>query len=170
MRIGVVSDTHMPKKGKELPPALLAAFQRLDLIIHLGDWTSLLVYDQLAALAPVEGIAGNNDPGEIVRRFGYRKILTLGHGRVRVGLTHGHLPEGRGTAREKAGRAFPDERLDAILFGHSHKPLLERENGILLFNPGSPTDKRKQKYYSAGILEVTNSGLTAKHLYFERSN
>ncbi|WP_334072806.1 MULTISPECIES: metallophosphoesterase family protein [Paenibacillus] len=167
MKIGVVSDTHMPKKGKMLPPALIAAFRHVDLIIHLGDWTSLMVYDQLAALAPVEGIAGNNDPIEIVARFGYRKILTLGPGRVRVGLTHGHLPEGRGTAREKAVRAFPNERLDAVLFGHSHKPLLERANGMLLFNPGSPTDKRRQKYYSAGILHLTDSGLTAKHLYFE---
>lgn len=167
MRIGVVSDTHMPRKAKALPPALLKAFRRVDMIIHLGDWTSMDVLDQLALLAPVEGVAGNNDPAEIARRFGYHKVITVGGGTVRIGLTHGFLPEGRGTAKDKALRTFAAQPLDAILFGHSHQPLLEWKDGILLFNPGSPTDKRRQPRYSFGILEWTESGLKAKHHFFD---
>lgn len=167
MRIGVVSDTHMPRKAKTLPPKMVEAFRGADLIIHLGDWTSAEVLKQLAALAPVEGVAGNNDPEDIVARFGYHKVLTLGPGRTRIGLTHGFLPEGRAVAREKALRTFKGHPLDVILFGHSHQPLLERVNGILLFNPGSPTDKRRAPKCSFGILELTNQGIHAKHIYID---
>ncbi|WP_410769089.1 metallophosphoesterase family protein [Fontibacillus sp. BL9] len=167
MRIGVVSDTHMPRKAKNLPPLLVKYFRRTDLIIHLGDWTSLEVLEQLSALAPVEGVAGNNDPAEVVRRFGYHKIITLGTGSLKLGLTHGFLPEGRGTAKEKALRTFAGKTLDGILFGHSHQPLLERKDGLLLFNPGSPTDKRRQPKYSFGILELTATGIKAKHHFFD---
>lgn len=165
MRIGVVSDTHMPRHAKNLPPALVKAFRKVDLIIHLGDWTSLTVLEQLSALAPVEGVAGNNDPEEIIRRFGYSKVLKLGT--TRIGLTHGFLPEGRGTAKDKALKTFSGQPLDAILFGHSHQPLLQRVDGLLLFNPGSPTDKRRQPKYSYGILELTGNGITAKHYFMD---
>lgn len=167
MRIGVVSDTHMPRKAKVLPPKLVEAFKKTDLIIHLGDWTSLEVLNQLAALAPVEGIAGNNDPEEIVERFGYHKVLTLGPGRTRIGLTHGFLPEGRAVAREKALRVFKGHPLDAILFGHSHQPLLERVEGVLLFNPGSATDKRRAPKCSFGIVELTDQGIHAEHIFID---
>ncbi|MEF2966009.1 metallophosphoesterase family protein [Paenibacillus sp. M1] len=167
MKIGVLSDTHMPRKAKTLPPPLVKAFRRADLIIHLGDWTSLEVLDQLVALAPVEGVAGNNDPADIVRRFGYHKVLTLGSGRLQIGLTHGFLPEGRGTAKDKALRTFEGRPLHAVLFGHSHQPLLEKKDGLLLFNPGSPTDRRRAPKYSFGILEVSASDIKAKHYFFD---
>ncbi|GAA0393383.1 metallophosphoesterase [Paenibacillus motobuensis] len=166
MKIGVVSDTHMPKRASVLPPALVSQFRNVDLIIHLGDWTSMEVYRQLSALAPVEGVAGNNDPEEIIQRFGYHKIIQLGS--HKVGLTHGFLPEGRGNAREKAMKIFQGQEADAILFGHSHKPLLKRENGLLLFNPGSPTDKRREPKYSFGLLQISGEMIKAKHIYMER--
>ncbi|GGG05840.1 metallophosphoesterase family protein [Paenibacillus aceti] len=166
MRIGIVSDTHMPKGASALPPVLVSHFRGVDLIIHLGDWTDMDVYRQLSALAPVEGVAGNNDPREIVQQFGYHKIIQLGS--HRVGLTHGFLPAGRGTAQEKAMRIFEGRSLDAILFGHSHKPLLKKEKGLLLFNPGSPTDKRREPKYSFGLLQISGETLKAKHIYMER--
>jgi hypothetical protein len=168
MKIGVVSDTHMPKRASALPPVLVSYFRNVDLIIHLGDWTSMDVYRQLSALAPVEGVAGNNDPEEIIQRFGYHKIIKLGA--HKVGLTHGFLPEGRGNAREKATRVFEGQDVDAILFGHSHKPLLKRESGLLLFNPGSPTDKRRELKYSFGLLQISGDTIKAKHIYMERKH
>ncbi len=165
MRIGVVSDTHMSKNEKSLPQALIAEFRKVDQILHLGDWVDLEIYDLLAELAPVEGIAGNNDGTEIIARFGERKIVTLEG--VRIGMIHGHAPySGKGTDGN-ALLAFADEQVDVILFGHSHQPLLHKQNGILLFNPGSPTDKRREKLYSFGLLDIEEGRVSARHVFYE---
>jgi putative phosphoesterase len=164
MRIGVVSDTHIFRAGKKLPQLLIEEFSKVDLILHLGDWVVMDVYDQLAQLAPVDGIAGNNDGYEIIERFGEKKLLTL-EGK-RVGLIHGHTPYSRKGTDGNALLAFEGEKVDVILFGHSHQPLMRNENGILLFNPGSPTDKRREKRYSFGLLDITETGINAQHIFF----
>lgn len=109
--------------------------------------------DLLAAIAPTDGVAGNNDPPELVLRLGRRKIVVVEG--VRLGLTHGDLGPGR-TTPQRAVRAFADEAgLAAILFGHSHIPLVERlPDGRWLVNPGSPTDKRRQPTFTWALLEV----------------
>ncbi|ASA19626.1 metallophosphoesterase family protein [Paenibacillus donghaensis] len=164
MKVGVVSDTHMSSVGKGLPQALKAELRDADLILHLGDWVAMEIYDLLSELAPVEGIAGNNDGAEIIKRFGERKLLTLEG--VRIGMIHGHTPySGKGTDGN-ALRAFEDEQVDVILFGHSHQPLLRQENGILLFNPGSATDKRREKLYSFGVLHLKDGEASARHVYY----
>jgi uncharacterized protein len=165
MKVGVVSDTHMTRMSKALPQALTEEFRKVDLILHLGDWVDMVVYDQLAALAPVEGIAGNNDGWDIIQKFGERKILQLDG--VRIGMVHGHTPySGKGTDGN-ALKAFAGEEVDCILFGHSHQPLMRNENGILLFNPGSPTDKRREPLYSFGILDIENGAVSARHVFYE---
>jgi putative phosphoesterase len=164
MRIGVVSDTHIFRAGKKLPQLLIEEFSKVDLILHLGDWVVMDVYDQLAQLAPVDGIAGNNDGYEIIERFGEKKLLTL-EGK-RVGLIHGHTPYSRKGTDGNALLAFEGEKVDVILFGHSHQPLMRNENGILLFNPGSPTDKRREKRYSFGLLDITQTAINAQHIFF----
>jgi len=165
MKVGVVSDTHMTRMSKALPQALTEEFRKVDLILHLGDWVDMVVYDQLAALAPVEGIAGNNDGWDIIQKFGERKILQLDG--VRIGMVHGHTPySGKGTDGN-ALKAFADEEVDCILFGHSHQPLMRNENGILLFNPGSPTDKRREPLYSFGILDIEDGAISARHVFYE---
>ncbi|GIP21653.1 metallophosphoesterase [Paenibacillus sp. J22TS3] len=165
MIVGVVSDTHMPRSAKRLPSALIEAFRGADLILHLGDWVTMDVYEQLAALAPVEGIAGNNDPEEIIGRFGHRKILSLGP--YRIGLVHGHTPYTGRTTQERAWLSFKGDQVDAILFGHSHQPYLKEENGVLLFNPGSAADKRREPRYSVGILKISESGIEADHIFYD---
>ena len=109
--------------------------------------------DLLAEIAPTDGVAGNNDPPELVARLGRRKVVTVQG--VRLGLTHGEIGPGR-TTPQRALRAFADEaRLAAILFGHSHIPLVERlPDGRWLVNPGSPTDKRRQRRFTWALLEV----------------
>lgn len=164
MRIGIVSDTHIFRAGKKLPQLLIEEFSKVDLILHLGDWVVMDVYDQLAHLAPVDGIAGNNDGYEIIERFGEKKLLTL-EGK-KFGLIHGHTPYSRKGTDGNALLAFEGQNVDVILFGHSHQPLMRNENGILLFNPGSPTDKRREKRYSFGLIDITEDGINAQHIFF----
>ena len=172
LRIGVVSDTHLPRFGRALPRALLAGLTdaRVDRILHLGDWTSELAWDLLAAVAPVDGVAGNNDPPTLADRLGVVKVIETDG--VRLGLTHGHLGSGR-TTRERARSTFPAEPgLAAILFGHSHIPLVERcPDGPWLINPGSPTDKRRQPRYTWALLTVERGAIVDAELraYDDRS-
>lgn len=165
LTIGVVSDTHMPRFGKALPAALRAGFAErgVELIVHCGDLTDAMAIPILEAIAPLEAVAGNNDPPDLVRRFGRRKILQFGD--VRIGVTHGHEGPGRSTMA-RAQNAFAGERVDAILFGHSHVPHCGRHDGVLLFNPGSPTDKRRQPNYSYGILRISQNQLEPELVFF----
>lgn len=165
MLIGVVSDTHMPRMAKSLPAPLVEAFRKADLILHAGDWTDLRVLEALEKLAPVEGVAGNNDGPDIVRRFGWRKIVRAGD--AAIGLVHGHGAGGRGDTEGRAIRAFEEDAVDCIVYGHSHVPALKEVNGVVVFNPGSPTDKRRLPRYSFGLLEVEAGTLKARHVFYE---
>ncbi len=172
MRVGVVSDTHMPRFGRRLPLALKRGLldSGVELILHLGDFTAPEVPALFEEIAPIEGVAGNNDPPALIDRFGLRKIVQLDG--ARVGMLHGH-PIGRrepAHTRDRALAAFGRERLDAILFGHSHLPLCEREDGRWLVNPGSPTDRRRSPSYSYAILEVRDGTIAVEmRSYADRS-
>jgi len=124
MTIGVVSDTHMPRFGRKLPAVLRDGFLMagVERIVHLGDFTTPQVADWFAQLAPFDAVAGNNDPPELWERFGRKKIITCAG--VRLGMIHG---DGiRKTTLERAMDAFRDDRVDGILFGHSHNPYCTR--------------------------------------------
>jgi hypothetical protein len=162
--IGVLSDTHIPARGKQLPDVLLARFREVDVILHAGDWISVDVYAKLSRLAPVDGVAGNVDGEEILNRFGKKKRLQFEG--VRIGMVHGHEGIGR-TTPERAFSVFREERPDLIIFGHSHIPYLAKMENTLLFNPGSPTDKRGQPRYSFGIVTISGGLISAEHIYFD---
>ena len=154
MKIGVVSDTHLPRFGRALPRALVDGLRdaRVDLILHLGDMTGPEVPALFEPIAPFDGVAGNNDGGELVARFGRRKVLVGGG--LRFGLVHGDLGDGR-TTPERAANSFGALEVDVVLFGHSHQPLLRRlADGRWLVNPGSPTDKRREPRYSWAVVDV----------------
>jgi len=162
--IGVVSDTHLPHFGRALPGPLLAGLRAAHpgAIIHCGDFTELAdVVPELERIAPVIGVAGNNDGPAIIERYGRRALILVG--RVRIGVVHGD--GGRGTTHDRAARAFLPERLDAICFGHSHVPLLEAPpGGTLLLNPGSPTDKRRMPTYTYAVLRIREGGTIAAEI------
>lgn len=164
IRIGVISDTHLGERAEKLPDALVEGLRGVDLILHAGDWVSPHVVGLVEAIAPCESVAGNNDGPDIVDKFGYAKRLELGG--LRFGLVHG---DGyRKTTAERALDAFADERPDVIVYGHSHIPESRQVGGTLLFNPGSPTDKRRQPRYSYGIITVENGELKqAELVYFD---
>jgi len=151
-RIGVVSDTHFPRFGRALPDALARGLRRarVERILHLGDMTDLLAVPLFEAIAPFDAVAGNNDGAAIRARFGRKKIVTVED--VRIGMVHGDGK--KGTTQQRAVDAFAGEDVDVILFGHSHRPVVTRKDGVLIANPGSPTDKRLNPPYSYAILTV----------------
>ncbi|QMV39995.1 metallophosphoesterase family protein [Cohnella cholangitidis] len=164
MKIVVVSDTHMPRMNKKLPERLIRELVNANAIIHAGDWTNMSVYEELAKHAATYGVAGNNDGEDIVRKFGYRKLLDFEG--CRIGVVHGHGSVKRTGTESQAISTFKGVQLDALVYGHSHIPAMKRSGGMLVFNPGSPTDKRRQTLYSFGIFSIKNGALTAKHVFY----
>ena len=149
MKIAVLSDTHSPRFWKGCPPAVAARLRDVDLILHAGDVCTPDVLTELSAYAPVRAVRGNND-GPEVAAWGAPDTLELELDGLRVAMIHdsgtrqGRLPRLR--------RRFPDATL--VVFGHSHIPWHEEADGFTVFNPGSPTDKRRQPRGTMGLLEV----------------
>ncbi|MDH3999578.1 MAG: metallophosphatase family protein [Desulfuromonadales bacterium] len=150
VKIGVLSDTHLPDSGEAM--AFLAAlaqhcFADVDMIIHAGD---VVAPEILAAFGdiPVHAVRGNMDPA--VSDIPVRKIV--GVKGFRIGMIHGW-----GTAKGLEKRLlaeFASDRIDCLVFGHSHSPICEVKDGVLLFNPGSATDRRSAPSHTVGILEI----------------
>jgi len=150
IRIGVLSDTHFVdlKDGLVFLDSLLEKeFLGVDMILHAGDVVnpeSLLAFEGI----PLYVVRGNMDPP--VTGVPVKRIVEAGG--FRIGLIHGW-----GAAQDIEARVlkeFAGERLDCLVFGHSHNPVNVRRAGVLLFNPGSPTDRRWAPYHSVGILEL----------------
>lgn len=165
MKVIVVSDTHIPKRAKKLPKKLVEALEDTDLIIHAGDWQTIEVYEELSKYAKVEGVVGNVDGSDIEQHFQDKLILPLAG--FNIGVVHGHGQ--KGTTEKRALSAFDGEDLDCLIYGHSHIPVLKEQDGMLIFNPGSPTDKRRQPYFSYGILVIEET-IRAEHIFFEEKN
>ncbi len=162
--IGVVSDTHIPSRAWELPQLLLKTFTGVDLIIHAGDITMLRVLDELGRLAPVVAVAGNMDSREVCEKLGKTRLLELEG--FRIGVLHGH--GGYGNIRSRVLAAFPD--VDCIVFGHTHAPCCERHDDVLLFNPGSPTDRRQQPRASFGLLHLGRGEIRGEIIFLDGGN
>lgn len=147
-RIGVISDTHIPKRAPRVPDAALRHFEDVELIVHAGDLSSLAVLDQLAAYAPVEAVQGNIELPEVVAALPVKHEIVIGG--CAIGLVH-ILGERMHHARN-ARREFPAARV--VIFGHSHVPYAEDRDGLLLLNPGSATDRRTQPRCTIALLTI----------------
>jgi len=148
MKIGVLSDTHVPAIMPSLPPAVFEIFRGVDLILHAGDIVELAVLDELRTIAPVEAVAGNMDSSEVHMRLPMKKIVSIG--RYSVGLIHGKYRID--IQKEMIRKEF--ETVDLIVFGHSHTPFWGKIDGVYFLNPGSPTDKRFAPYNSVALLDI----------------
>jgi len=160
MRIAVLSDTHL-RVGKTLPSFVWEQLTQIDMIIHAGDLTHIGLLEELSTIAPVRAVRGNCDGWDV--SLPNRDVIECET--IRIGLIHGDSGKGKST-QERAYLAFKDSSVDVIVFGHSHTPFMEWRDGILMFNPGSPTDKRRELQYSFGILDIQQRQIKAKHLYF----
>jgi putative phosphoesterase len=152
----VLADTHIPRRARALPEELVAYLTEADLILHAGDLIQPSLLDELAAHAPVYAVRGNIDPPEV----DLPETLEFDFGGTRIAMIHDSgRKEGR---RKRLHRRFPEAR--AIVFGHSHVPFLEDEDGLLLLNPGSPTDKRRQPRYTFALLRAEGGSVWAEIL------
>ncbi len=159
MKIGVLSDTHISKEGHSLPGALLSQLQGVDLILHAGDLVVLSVLEHLAAIAPVEAVAGNMDDASVKRRLPRKKIIAAEQ--LRIGLIHGWgTPVG--LAERILGQFNQD--VEVIVFGHSHHPCQRQVGDTLLFNPGSAGRDFFSPIPTCGLLTVQGDRVTGEIL------
>ena len=166
MKIGVLSDTHLSAPSglagtvkhkirnrrtlDDLRNIIAEHFAGVERILHAGDFVEEAVLEMLQDFAPVDAVRGNMDGIQLQNALPSRRIVELEG--FTIGLVHGDgAPQG---IVERVRQHF--DKVDAIVFGHSHQPLNERRNGVLYFNPGSPTDRFFAPYNSIGLLELTD--------------
>ena len=150
MNLAIISDTHLPRGARRFPDACLERLRAADAILHAGDLIAESVLDELEALGPpVVAVHGNIDSEALRRRLPERTIYDAGG--ARIGLVHDAGPATR--RLERLRRAFPG--CAAVVFGHSHIPLHADDGaGFQIFNPGSPTDRRRQPRHTMGVAEA----------------
>jgi putative phosphoesterase len=158
--IAVIADTHMPKGSRRLPPRCVELLGAAEATIHAGDFFDLPVLEEIEALCPtVHAVHGNVDSAVLRQRLPEVEEIRLGEKTVAV-------VHDAGPARGRLGRLrarFP--AADAVVFGHSHLPLHEADGGFQIFNPGSPTERRRAPRRSMGLLRIERDELTFEHIW-----
>lgn len=169
--LGIITDTHIPQRIKVLPPRVFTVFRGVDRILHAGDISSRRVLDQLAQIAPVDAVAGNAD----LFKHGLPLTTVIEVEGWRIGLVHGHGGWSRYLRSKVRNRFGYDEeqslktvqksfgRVDAIVFGHTHRFYHGERSGILLFNPGPiAPDFYNTPGPQVGLLHVTARTITSE--------
>jgi uncharacterized protein len=156
MRLAIISDTHLPRGTRALPAGCVERLRAADLILHAGDFVALSVLDELQALGPaVAAVHGNVDDAAVRAALPERRVVEAGG--VRIGMVHDAGPARGRLERQRA--AFGG--CAAVVFGHSHIPLHETsaDGAFQIFNPGSPTDRRRQPRFTMGEAEVEGGAI-----------
>jgi uncharacterized protein len=130
----------MPRGARRLPEECLRQLEAADLILHAGDFVSAEVYRELARFGPLEAVHGNMDDEELKRTLPARRVVEVGE--ARIGMVH------------EPSRISGFDDCNAVVFGHTHLPHASREGGTWLFNPGSPTERRRAPTHSMLVLSV----------------
>jgi putative phosphoesterase len=159
--LAVISDTHLPRGSRSLPEECVARLRAADLILHAGDFITAGVLTDLRALGPrVEGVQGNVDDYELRAQLPTARLVVADG--ARIAMLHDAGPADGRLARLRS--RFPDT--DAVVFGHSHIPLHERDEatGFQIFNPGSPTDRRRQPSHTMGEARIGEDGAVSFEL------
>lgn len=157
VRIALISDTHMPRKGLALPPACAERLRAADLIVHAGDWSSMEALALVRGMGPpVVAVRGNVEEPAVRAALPATAQTTAGG--LRIGVVHDGGP---GDGRPwRLRRRFP--AADVVVFGHSHIPWHEvADDGFRVVNPGSPTDRRRSPRHSMAELEVAGGRVAA---------
>lgn len=158
-RIAVLADTHMPRGQRRLDDELLSAVRAADLVIHAGDFFGREAYEELAEIATrLVAVHGNVDEPRLRELLPERARVEVAG--VTIAVIHDAGPA-RGRL-ERLRETFPDA--DAVVFGHSHLPLHERAAGFQIFNPGSPTERRRAPERSFGVAAVDGGRLSFRHV------
>jgi putative phosphoesterase len=155
--LAIISDTHLPRGSRTLPAACVQRLRAADLILHAGDLATAGVLADLRALGPpVEAVYGNVDDYEVRALLPSTRLVEAGP--ARIAMIHDAGPAGGRLARLR--ERFAAAGVDAVVFGHSHIPLHERDpaTGFQIFNPGSPTDRRRQPTHTMGQARIGEDG------------
>jgi uncharacterized protein len=154
VRLAVISDTHLPRGARRLPDACVERLKRADAILHAGDLMETSVLEALQQLGPpVHAVRGNVDEPELAMLL--PRVRTVQAGGARIAMIHDAGPAAGRLARMR--RTFPDA--DAVVFGHSHIPLHEEGDGFAIFNPGSPTERRRSPRHTMGMATVRDGAV-----------
>jgi putative phosphoesterase len=177
VRIGLVSDTHMPQRLPALPPALSDVLAGVDLLLHAGDVGELWVLDALSRIAPVIAVHGNDDTEDAQRELPYQQVIVVG-GR-RILLTHAHYPDRAEELESRKSDAWEPKLArrvamarsagaTVIVFGHTHIPMAVEYDGVLCINPGAfgpPNLTTRQRIQSVAILHMQrNTPPSVRHI------
>ena len=154
MKTVVLADTHAPRRWRHCPAGVARHLRDADLILHAGDVCTAAVLDELSAYAPVRAVLGNND-GPDVAAWGAPPTLEFELAGLAVAMVHDSGAAAGRCARLR--RRFPAARL--VIFGHSHIPVDQACDGVRIFNPGSPTDRRRQPHGTIGLLDIDDGVL-----------
>jgi putative phosphoesterase len=147
--IAVISDTHLPRGQRRIPDGCIERLKEADLILHAGDFTSIDALVEIESIGPpLAAVYGNVDSEQVRRHLPAERVVDADG--VRIGMLHDAGPS-RGRI-ERMKLRFPDA--DAVIYGHSHVPLHEEQDGLQVFNPGSPTDRRRQPCHTMGLARV----------------
>jgi putative phosphoesterase len=149
LRLAIISDTHMPRGAREIPAACLERCADADAILHAGDFADLPVLAMLRALGPpLHAVWGNVDTPAVRALLPERAEVDLGG--VRIGLVH--IPGATAGRIAHLRREFP--ACDAVVFGHTHMPEHGQKRGFQIFNPGSPTERRRAPHHTMGVATI----------------
>ena len=154
MLLAVISDTHLPRGARRLPDACVERLAAADAILHAGDFVTAAVLDEIATIGPpLHAVHGNVDEPDVAMRLPAARLVRAEGARIAMihdaGAAAGRL--------KRMHRRFPDA--DAVVFGHSHIPLHEQDldGAFQIFNPGSPTDRRRQARHTMGLAHVAGA-------------
>ena len=162
MRIAILSDTHGKKHTDKLFKLIDNLFKDVDMVIHAGDYISPSIVSKLKEHKNFVGVWGNNDKGCIRDLLKEKEILSVEG--YRIGIYHGH-----GNSKNTLSASFDkftNDKVDIIIFGHTHQPLILTKSKILMINPGSPSCKRREAWYSYVILEIKEKTIDVQLKFF----
>jgi putative phosphoesterase len=147
--VAAISDTHLPRGARRLPEACLERLRAADLILHGGDLSSAAFLEELRALGPpVEAVHGNADEPALREALPAERVVEAAG--ARIGMVH--IPGPAAGRAERLVARFPG--CDAVLFGHTHLPVVEQHGEVWLLNPGSPTERRRGPFHAMLLLEI----------------
>jgi len=147
--LAIVSDTHLPRGARALPSACVERLRAADLILHAGDFVERSVLREIESYGPVVAVHGNVDTSQLRELLPGERVVEAAGARIAMVHDGGQAVERLARLRAR----FP--RADAVVFGHSHLPLHERgEEGFQIFNPGSPTERRRAPAHTMGLAQV----------------
>ncbi len=151
MRILVLADTHIPVASSDIPPQIYKCIEGVDLILHAGDIAEKAFFEKLSSFKEIKAVKGNMDTDALMGILPAKRVINIG--KFKIGLIHGW----GNSANLLHCLRNEFENVDSIVFGHTHSSVNFVKDGVLFFNPGSPTDKIFATANSYGILEINES-------------